>query len=112
AVERIEDICAVDGLDVVIVGLADLSISCDVPGEVTHSTVVEAGERVLAAATRRGIAGGVAGFYARSYEGPPLAAWLEAGARFLQLFGDLGLLADATLETVRAARADLDGLAG
>jgi len=108
AVERIDEICAVDGLDVVILGLADLSISCGVPGEVKHSTVVEAGERVLAAAAQHGVAGGVAGFYARTYEEPPLSAWVRRGARFVQLFGDLGLLAEATLETVRAARAELE----
>jgi 2-keto-3-deoxy-L-rhamnonate aldolase RhmA len=112
AVECIDEICAVDGLDVVIIGLADLSISCGVPGDVMHSAVIEISERVLAATARHGVAGGVAGFYARTSAEPPLSAWVRRGARFLQLFGDLGLLADATLETVRAARAELDGLTG
>jgi 2-keto-3-deoxy-L-rhamnonate aldolase RhmA len=112
AVDRIDELCAVDGLDVVILGLADLSISCGVPGEVMHSTVIEAAERMLAAAARHGVAGGVAGFYARTYAEPPLSAWVRRGARFLQLFGDLVLLGDATHETVRAARAELDGLPG
>jgi len=108
AVEEVDAICAVEGLDVVILGLADLSISYGVPGEVTDSRVVTAGERVLAAAARHGVAGGAAGFYARTYEEPPLTAWVERGARFLQLFGDLGLLAEATGETVSAARAEVD----
>jgi 2-keto-3-deoxy-L-rhamnonate aldolase RhmA len=112
AVERIDEICAVDGLDVAVLGLADLSISCGVTGDVTHSAVVEAAERVLAAAARHEVAGGVAGLYARTYAEPPLSAWVRRGARFLQLFGDLGLLGEATFETVRAARAELDGLPG
>jgi 2-keto-3-deoxy-L-rhamnonate aldolase RhmA len=109
-VERIDEICAVEGLDVVILGLADLSISCGVAGEVGHPKVVEAGERVLAAATRCGIVGGVAGFYARTYDEPPLSAWVRRGARFLQLFGDLGLLADATAAAVSEARTALEEL--
>jgi 2-keto-3-deoxy-L-rhamnonate aldolase RhmA len=112
AVECIDEICAVDGLDVVIIGLADLSISCGAPGEVTHSTVIESAERVLAATARNGVAGGVAGFYARTSEEPALSTWVKRGARFLQLFGDLGLLEEATLETARAARAELDELPG
>jgi len=111
-VEHIDEICAVDGLDVVILGFADLSISCGVPGDVMHPAVVEAGERVLATAARHGVAGGVAGFYMRTSAEPRLAAWVTRGARFLQLFGDLGLLGEATLEAARAARAELDGLPG
>jgi 2-keto-3-deoxy-L-rhamnonate aldolase RhmA len=110
AVDRIDEICGVDGLDVAILGLADLSISCGVPGEVRHPKVVEAGERVLDAAARHGIAGGVAGFYARTCDEPPLSVWVQHGARFLQLFGDLGLLAEATLATVRDARTALKEL--
>jgi 2-keto-3-deoxy-L-rhamnonate aldolase RhmA len=109
-VERVDEICRVDGLDLVILGLADLSVSCGVPGDVTHRDVVEAGECVLNAAARHGVAGGAAGFYARTYEEPPLSAWVKRGARFLQLFGDLGLLAEATAETARAARTELEGL--
>ena len=111
-VEHIDEICAVDGLDVVILGFADLSISCGVPGDVMHPAVVEAGERVLATAARHGVAGGVAGFYTRTSVEPRLAAWVTRGARFLPLFGDLGLLGEATLEAARAARAELDGLPG
>ena len=105
AVERIDEIVAVEGLDVVVLGLADLSTSCRVPGEVEHPQVVEAGEQVLQAAARRGVAGGAAGFYARSYDEPPLAAWVQRGARFLQLFGDLGVLADAAHGMADDARA-------
>jgi 2-keto-3-deoxy-L-rhamnonate aldolase RhmA len=108
AVDRIDEICAVQGLDVAIVGLGDLSVSCGVPGNVSDPEVVDAGTRVLATAERHGVVGGVAGFYGRTYDEPPLRAWVSRGARFLQLFGDLGLLAEAILETVAAARAELE----
>ena len=73
--------------------------------------MVEAAERVLGAAAARGVVGGAAGFYARAYEEPPVAEWARRGARFLQLFGDLGLLAEAVDETVADARAALGDLA-
>jgi 2-keto-3-deoxy-L-rhamnonate aldolase RhmA len=110
-VEGVEELCAVEGLDVVILGLNDLATSCGLPGDVRHAQVVEAGERVLRAAAERGVAGGAAGFYARTYEEPPVAEWARRGARFLQLFGDLGLLAEAIGETAGDARAALDKLA-
>jgi 2-keto-3-deoxy-L-rhamnonate aldolase RhmA len=109
-VDAIDEISAVEGLDVAILGLADLSVSCGVPGDVKHPKVIEAGERVLEAVTRRGVAGGVAGFNVHTYDGPALTAWAERGARFLQLFGDLGLLADVTLATVKDAQAALSKL--
>ena len=108
AVDAIHEISAVEGLDVAILGLADLSVSCGVPGDVTNPKVIEAGERVLEAVTRRGVATGVAGFNVRNYDEPALTAWAQRGARFLQLFGDLGLLAEVTIATVRDARAALN----
>jgi 2-keto-3-deoxy-L-rhamnonate aldolase RhmA len=111
-VERIEEIVAVEGLDVVCIGLADLSVSCGVTGEVNHSRVVEAAERVIGAAVARGVAAGVAGFYARSYDEPPLAVWARRGARFFQLFGDLALLDEAAREVALEAHRILDGPAG
>jgi len=104
AVERIDEIVAVEGLDVLIVGLADLSVSFSVPGEVGNPRVLEAAERLLQAASARGVATGVAGFYSRSYTEPPLAAWLQRGARFFLLFGDLGLLADSVGAVVLEAQ--------
>jgi len=107
-VDQVDEIVAVEGLDVVIVGLADLSLSCGVPGEVDHPRVVEAAERVLKAAGGRGVAGGVAGFYAPNSSDPaPLIAWTGRGARFLQLFGDLALLADGARRRAAEARAAL-----
>ena len=49
AVKRIDEICAVDGVDVFI-GPADLSASLGVPGRTTHPVVVEAAGRIMQAA--------------------------------------------------------------
>ena len=47
AVDRIEEILAVDGLDAAVVGTSDLSQSLGLPGQVHHPRVEAAFERVL-----------------------------------------------------------------
>ena len=54
AVEEIEDILAIDGLDSVVLGLMDLSGSYGVLGQTTHPKVVEATDKVIAAAKAAG----------------------------------------------------------
>jgi 2-dehydro-3-deoxyglucarate aldolase len=62
AVENIDAILAVPGLDGFVVGPADLSIELGVPMEMTHPRVHAATEKVLLAAKRAGKYGGM-GFY-------------------------------------------------
>ena len=54
AVGRIDEILAVDGLDGVMVGPYDISGSLDVPGQLEHPLVVEAGLKVVKAAQKHG----------------------------------------------------------
>jgi 2-keto-3-deoxy-L-rhamnonate aldolase RhmA len=51
AVNRIEDLCAIDGIDIFI-GPADLSASLGVPGEISHPKVAEAVRHVVEIARR------------------------------------------------------------
>ena len=106
AVERVDELLGVEGLDVAIVGMVDLSISCGVPGEVSHPRVLEAAELVLEAAVSAGIAAGIAGFQSTG-AGSPVTEWQLRGARFFHLFGDLELLADSIDREVR--RVDIEG---
>lgn len=70
AVERIEEICAVPGVEIFI-GPSDLSASLGVPGQLNHPKVFEAAQKVVAAAKRNGkliaVGSGVGefGFYAK-----------------------------------------------
>jgi 2-keto-3-deoxy-L-rhamnonate aldolase RhmA len=106
-VQRVKEIVKVEGLDVVCLGLNDLSISLGAPGDVDDPRVVEAAERVLAAATTHGVVGGVAGFYGRPYDEPPVITWHRRGARFFQLFGDLGILSTTARRVANQSRSDL-----
>ena len=58
AVERIDDILAVDGLTGIMIGPYDLSGSYGVPGKLDHPKVIAAEKMVLKAARRQGVPAG------------------------------------------------------
>ena len=58
ALEQVEEIAAVAGIDVLFVGAGDLSVSLGVPGQVKHPRVLEAVRRAVRACEGRGIACG------------------------------------------------------
>ena len=59
AVDEVEEMAAVPGVDCLFVGLSDLSVDLGVPGEFRHPEVEAALDRVIAAARTHGIAVGV-----------------------------------------------------
>lgn len=54
AIENIDEILSVDGIDMVLSGRGDLSNSLGVPGEKTHPAVLEAEQRIFSKALERG----------------------------------------------------------
>ena len=54
AVERIEELCAVPGIDAIFLGPADLSASLGVPGETGHPKVYSTASEVIRVARRNG----------------------------------------------------------
>lgn len=56
--EHVDEIAAVEGVDVIMLGPADFSILSGIPGQFTHPKIDEALNRIAAAATRHGKAWG------------------------------------------------------
>ena len=88
ALEAIEEIVAVEGLDSVVLGPWDLSASLGLLGQVDHPQVVEAMDHICAVARRAGLAVG---------SGMPVdadfaAAQIERGVQWCQVGVDLGYL--------------------
>jgi len=54
AVERVDELCQVPGLDAIFIGPADLSASLGVPGQTNHDRVYEAAARVVRTAKAHG----------------------------------------------------------
>ncbi|MAG29788.1 MAG: 2,4-dihydroxyhept-2-ene-1,7-dioic acid aldolase [Deltaproteobacteria bacterium] len=99
AVEEIEDILAVDGVDCVVVGPFDLSASLGHPGVLDHPEVVEAISRVAAACAR---AGKPAAIFAGSVDFA--RRWRGAGFQVLAVGADVALLARAAADQLNALR--------
>lgn len=59
ALERLEDLCAVDGLDAVLIGPHDLSVSLGVPEQYEHPRFVEAVVHILRTARAHGLGAGI-----------------------------------------------------
>jgi 4-hydroxy-2-oxoheptanedioate aldolase len=84
-VEQSEAMAAIDGVDVLFVGPADLSHALGVPGRFTDPTFVSAIETVAQAAGKHGKA---AGILLKGSEDVP--AYLDRGYTFIGLGSDGG----------------------
>jgi 2-keto-3-deoxy-L-rhamnonate aldolase RhmA len=98
SLEATEDIVAVDGVDMVMIGSNDLLADLGLAGQYDHPKLAQAYERVIAACRRRGKHVGVGGLATR----PDLVArFVQLGARYVSTGTDLAFLA---AECARRAR--------
>jgi len=89
ALRRADDIAAVDGVDLVMIGSNDLLADWGLPGQYEHSRLREAYARTIAACRKHGKHVGVGGLASR----PDLAAeFVRMGARYVSTGTDLGFL--------------------
>jgi 2-dehydro-3-deoxyglucarate aldolase/4-hydroxy-2-oxoheptanedioate aldolase len=96
ALERLDELMSVPGVDCVMVGPADLSISLGVPGDFVHPKMVEAIEQVRDACLRHGL---IPGIHNRSTE---LAQfWKERGMKFIGCSNDTAMLFDRASEIIK-----------
>lgn len=96
AVERRNELLSVPGIDAVMVGPVDLSISLGVPGEFQHPRMVEAMEKIRDSCIAHGVAPGT------QTRNLPLAKfWKERGMRFLGCGSETGMLFEKASELVR-----------
>jgi 2-keto-3-deoxy-L-rhamnonate aldolase RhmA len=99
-VEAREELLSVPGVDAVMIGPADLSISLGVAGQFQHASVVAAMESVRDSCVAHGVAPGT---QTRTIE---LARfWRERGMRFLGCSSDVGML----YERAKAIAGELAG---
>ena len=94
AVDKADEIAAVEGVDMVLIGTNDLLADMGLAGQYEHERVREAYSRTIAACRRHGKHVGVGGLATR----PRLAAeFVKMGARYVSTGTDLAfLLAEST----------------
>ena len=89
ALERCDELLAIPGVDVGMIGPADLSISLGIPGEFKHPRLVAAIEGFRDACQRHGVVPGI------HCPGVEMAReWLDRGMRLVGCGGEINLLLD------------------
>jgi 2-dehydro-3-deoxyglucarate aldolase/4-hydroxy-2-oxoheptanedioate aldolase len=99
SVAAVDEIAAVDGVDVLFIGPRDLSHDLGVPGDVTAPAFVQALDTVLAAGRRHGKACGLL-----VTDGAAARTRLEQGWTFVAIGSDSTLLAAASRTALATAR--------
>jgi 2-keto-3-deoxy-L-rhamnonate aldolase RhmA len=78
AVDNMDELLTIQGLDLLFIGAADLSVSYELPHQVTHPTVRAAIKTVFEKANRAGMKVGVP-----AYDGPQAKEVADMGASFI-----------------------------
>jgi 2-keto-3-deoxy-L-rhamnonate aldolase RhmA len=103
SVANVEDIAAVDGVDVLLIGSNDLAIELGVPGEFTSPVFRDALQKVSTACRKFEKTFGLAGIY----DAPDIQGWAvsELGAGFMLVQQDSGILSGASRKAADAVLA-------
>ena len=104
-VDAVEEIAAVPGVDAVVIGPADLSISLGIPGQTDHPQFEGAVQRVVAACRQAGIASGMF-----SGSVATIRFWLDKGMRWFCCGSDEGMIDRGAADLMRELRAQKAGL--
>lgn len=100
--DAVEDIAAVEGVDLLHVGTNDLTTSWGIPGQYDDPRVIEAYERVVAACRRNGKFAGTGGMGSRQDK---VAEVVKMGVRYVSTGHDLGFLMRGCVQEVKQVRA-------
>lgn len=100
AVQNAEQIAAVAGIDVLLMGTNDLCLEMGIPGKLEDERVVSAIDAVVAACRKHGKWPGLGGVYGREL----MKRYIGRGMRFVLTGNDISLLLAAAQEQASFAR--------
>ena len=99
ALERADELLSVPGLDIMMVGPADLSIYLGVPGQMDHPRLISAIDKLIEQCVAHNV---VPGIQTRSTDMAKF--WAERGMRFVGAGAEHGLLLEKAKEAVGTLR--------
>jgi 4-hydroxy-2-oxoheptanedioate aldolase len=100
AVENAEQIAAVPGIDILLMGTNDLCLEMGIPGKLDDERVVTAIDTVVRACQKHGKWPGLGGVYVRDLA----KRYIGRGMRFILAGSDVGLLLNAAQEQASFVR--------
>jgi 2-keto-3-deoxy-L-rhamnonate aldolase RhmA len=99
AIDRCDELLSIPGVDVAMIGPADLSISLGIPGQVEHPEFIAVVRRFVTACQKHGV---VPGIQCRSLAQAQF--WTREGFRFVGVGAEYSLLLEKVRETVAALK--------
>ena len=99
ALDQLEAILAVPGVDAALVGPTDLSLSLGIPGQMTHPRLIEAIARVLEACGRHAVVPAI-----HTNDVAMTAEWAKRGMRLVSINSEAGLLIQGGRQAVTTIR--------
>jgi len=99
ALDNIEKLVSIPGVDGVMIGPNDLSLSLGISGELKHPRMVEAYERVIAGCRKHGIAPGV-----HLMDMEWAKDWIGKGMRFLTYYNEIRFLMEGAKNAAKQLR--------
>ena len=103
AIDRVDEIASVDGIDVVMIGGNDLSTTMGIGGQTGDARMIGAFEQLTAACRQHGKWAGMGGVANNEH----LQKFIAMGVRFVLAGADTGFLAAAASQRAKAIR-DMD----
>jgi 4-hydroxy-2-oxoheptanedioate aldolase len=100
AVEKVDAIAAVPGIDVLLMGTNDLCLEWDIPGQLDSERVVAAIDAVVGACRKHGKWPGLGGVYGKEL----MQRYIGRGMRFVLAGNDISLLLAAAQDQASFAR--------
>ena len=99
ALDNIDEIASVEGVDSIFVGPFDLSISLGIPGQINHPLETQAIEKVALACRNHNKIAGILMFDEES-----MSHWIKKNFRFAVYSSDITILGDATSKAVKVLK--------
>lgn len=99
ALDRVEAIAAVPGVDALFIGPNDLASALGIPGELNHPRLLSAYERVIQVAESSGIAAGI-----HLFDLQAARTWKERGIRLLTVSNDITMIVESSRSIVAHLR--------
>ena len=100
AIQNLDEILEVEGIDILFVGPYDLSQTLGVPGDVSNPIVIKEMQKIVDKAKEKGK---VVGTFVDDMEA--LRRWREAGIQYLSYNVDVGIFMDGCKNIIAAAKA-------
>jgi 2-keto-3-deoxy-L-rhamnonate aldolase RhmA len=99
AVDRLDEILSVPGVDAALIGPTDLSVALGVGGQMEHPALVGAIEATMAACARHNVVPAI-----HTNDTAMTAAWARKGMRMVSINSEVGLLTAAARGAIQTIR--------